>query len=520
MDNIKIYHKDWIDTLYLLENNRLKRDNGNKDEGVYEIKDNFLKIIWDEWGVEYFYKKDNLINYFLITSEYIFELYEYLIEINIIINKKLNKYLLDTSNKRAYFKKDLKCIGNYNINKKILVINDEKYLFIDHKYYYYRDIESIYSYIEINDIQYLLSNIYLTAYKDFDLSNCEYYIKYKNKLSINNKNYESIDNNLIYTDYIKKNCNTSILKEDDFQKNNNEIYLKDINLKLIEFYKNFNIKIIVFSDIINEEKEYIYDDINIVYYNNINILENVIKNNDIKIINSINDDTIITEEYIQNRWKEINNINNVINNENLIPKILHFIWIGKNDIPEIYLEYIESWINKHPDYEYCFWNDKNIPNLINQKFYDEADTYAMKADILRYELLYFYGGIYIDCDFLCLKNIDELIINYDGFSGFESNEYIAIGLMGFKQYDEFLYKIIKNISFNIMVNDKGKIPEQSGPIFFTNMYEKYIKNKENISNKYKFFEKKYFYSYSFEDKLENKKYIINDDNYAIHMWGY
>jgi hypothetical protein len=51
---------------------------------------------------------------------------------------------------------------------------------------------------------------------------------------------------------------------------------------------------------------------------------------------------------------------------------MHFIWLGTNLFP--YTQYIESWINNHPDYTYCFWNDNNIPFLINQKYFD-GNTY-------------------------------------------------------------------------------------------------------------------------------------------------
>ena len=30
----------------------------------------------------------------------------------------------------------------------------------------------------------------------------------------------------------------------------------------------------------------------------------------------------------------------------------------------------------------------------------------------------------------------------------------------------------------------------------------------------------YFYSYTFQDKLNNIEYTINNNNYAIHMWGH
>jgi mannosyltransferase OCH1-like enzyme len=88
-----------------------------------------------------------------------------------------------------------------------------------------------------------------------------------------------------------------------------------------------------------------------------------------------------------------------------ITKLFHFIWIGPNKIPETYISYIESWIDKHPDWLFCFWNDSNIPNIINSYEYNNSIKYAQKADILRYELLYIFGGVYVDCDFLCFKNI-------------------------------------------------------------------------------------------------------------------
>ena len=142
----------------------------------------------------------------------------------------------------------------------------------------------------------------------------------------------------------------------------------------------------------------------------------------------------------------------------------------------------------------------------------------MKADILRYELLYFFGGIYIDSDFLCIKNIDKIIDNYIGFTGNESDDYIAIGLLGFIKHDNILLNIIKRIGINIDENINNKlnrtIPQLTGPIFFTDIWNKY-KTENHFS-----FPPNYFYSYTFKDKIHNKKYIINDDNYAIHMWGY
>jgi len=113
--------------------------------------------------------------------------------------------------------------------------------------------------------------------------------------------------------------------------------------------------------------------------------------------------------------------------------------------------------------------------------------------------LYFFGGIYIDCDFLCLKNIDNIIENYDGISGYESNEFIAIGILGFIKHDNILLNIIKGLVYNIEEDNYKKlnktIPELTGPVFFTSIWLKYKTEKHYA------FKQEYFYSYTFKIKI-------------------
>lgn len=47
-----------------------------------------------------------------------------------------------------------------------------------------------------------------------------------------------------------------------------------------------------------------------------------------------------------------------------------------------------------------------------------AKNYGEKSDILRYEILCQFGGIYVDCDFECLKSFDGLLMCrfFTGFS--------------------------------------------------------------------------------------------------------
>ncbi|MBA3752181.1 hypothetical protein H0X06_05335 [Candidatus Dependentiae bacterium] len=101
---------------------------------------------------------------------------------------------------------------------------------------------------------------------------------------------------------------------------------------------------------------------------------------------------------------------NMAQRKAVIPKIIHQIWVGPKQPPSIFKKSQESIAKYHPDWEYKLWTDADIPNfhLHNKKFYDLSNNYGEKADILRYEILYRYGGIYLDVDFVCLKPLDVL----------------------------------------------------------------------------------------------------------------
>lgn len=96
--------------------------------------------------------------------------------------------------------------------------------------------------------------------------------------------------------------------------------------------------------------------------------------------------------------------------EYLVPKKIHQIWIGQKPLPEATKEYQKTFAKHHPDWEYRLWTDKDIENLelINKELYDKAPNPGEKSDILRLELLYKFGGVYLDTDCELVQPLDEL----------------------------------------------------------------------------------------------------------------
>lgn len=127
---------------------------------------------------------------------------------------------------------------------------------------------------------------------------------------------------------------------------------------------------------------------------------------------------------------------------NKIPKIIHQIWIGPNKPPRLWMKtFYVDYIKAFPDWEYKLWTEKEIEelNMANKKYYDEEFKLAIKCDMVRYEILNKYGGIFVDADSVWIngKNFEELTKQAEEtglFMGLEPDlgfgKIYAIGVIG------------------------------------------------------------------------------------------
>ena len=97
----------------------------------------------------------------------------------------------------------------------------------------------------------------------------------------------------------------------------------------------------------------------------------------------------------------------------MIPKIIHTIWPGNDPFRQKFHAWRASWMKYNPEYSMMFWNLSNLPydlmTPLGAKLAKSNLCYVSKADLIRYEILYLYGGIYVDADMECIKAIGPLV---------------------------------------------------------------------------------------------------------------
>lgn len=135
-----------------------------------------------------------------------------------------------------------------------------------------------------------------------------------------------------------------------------------------------------------------------------------------------------------------------------IPKIAHFIW--NEETPLSYLRFmtIETFKKHNPDWEVMFWlvsgckltktwegsekleffDKKQQKNYLNELKTDEIYTKKVEniapnyaSDLIRWQVLYDFGGFYFDLDQIILNSFDELL-TYDVVYGGQKIQYSGV----------------------------------------------------------------------------------------------
>lgn len=215
-----------------------------------------------------------------------------------------------------------------------------------------------------------------------------------------------------------------------------------------------------------------------------------------------------------------------------IPRVIHQIWLG-SPVPDRFFDWMNSWASMN-GWDYKLWTDEDASDyhLYNQYLYDNAKDYGEKSDILRYEILFREGGLYVDVDFECLKPdlLTQFNKSFDFYVGFQPIEHKHIGysfmignaIIASVPGHPILSKVIKNMTDHYLENQNKWAVVTTGPVYFTQVILEYLQSNDrkyiNIVLPPSFFFP-LAYNEMTEDVFDkNWKRLIKPETAAIHYW--
>lgn len=168
----------------------------------------------------------------------------------------------------------------------------------------------------------------------------------------------------------------------------------------------------------------------------------------------------------------------------MIPKIIHFTWLGSTQKLPLLVECEHSWCRLHPLWLKYYWTDSNYIHLLKDLNWEPTGNIMEDKQLCQLAALHTYGGVSVDSDTFCIRPIDDLLEN-DFILAKTKVDQIGEHVIGWRSHDEQI-KIIHNDFMN------SKPHPTKGRQLYLNQYELpafdmdyFMPHGQNDSNLYK-----------------------------------
>jgi len=188
-----------------------------------------------------------------------------------------------------------------------------------------------------------------------------------------------------------------------------------------------------------------------------------------------------------------------------IPKIFHQIWFdfgNGNKIPTNFERNTKRLLELHPGWEIKLWSEEQVEKLIIDNVPEFLDVWQgydkkiKKHDSSRVIILHTHGGVYLDHDFIPIKNIERLLCNNTFVISTEDKNCMRIGnaFIGSIPKHPILREMINEM--NQEVNAKKDVLMSTGPMIWTWTIQKFLVNNNQAGKGFTIYSPKYLYPLS------------------------
>lgn len=203
----------------------------------------------------------------------------------------------------------------------------------------------------------------------------------------------------------------------------------------------------------------------------------------------------------------------------MIPKIIHYCWFGRGQMPKLALDCIASWKKYCPDYIIKEWNEDNFDlNMFPyvREAYDNR-KFAFVTDVVRLYALYTEGGVYMDTDVEVIQPIDRFL-NLQAFSGFQTEDSYPTGIMASVKGGKWAKDNLDYYKGKHFVKDDGSLDLTTNVDTIMRLLEPYGIKADNtfqeIPDYFTLYPKEYFCPIEHVHNI-----ILTENSYTIHHFA-
>ena len=159
------------------------------------------------------------------------------------------------------------------------------------------------------------------------------------------------------------------------------------------------------------------------------------------------------------------------------------------------------------------WEDPlDYTQFETSKYFDSCKSHAAIADLVRLEVLYNYGGFYIDWDCEPVKALDPLR-DYEVIVGTEDGFHLSSSVIGAEERHPAIRLVLDNLESDERPLLEVRLNEATGPMLLTQSLSEY-------GSVVTIAPPEMFYPYAFGTTPVDAEELRTPFTYLIHHWAY
>jgi hypothetical protein len=191
-----------------------------------------------------------------------------------------------------------------------------------------------------------------------------------------------------------------------------------------------------------------------------------------------------------------------------IPRTFHRVWLGQRQMPAEEVRFGATFTQHHPDWTMRLWTEEDLQLLdITDTDRERARSASELSNLVRYEVLHRFGGIYIDTDFECLRPLTPVLRGIDAFGALEAPGRVGVAILGSVAKHPLFARAARLSRYTLGVGAHSA--DANGPYLFSLILEQ--------DHDLAIFAAHMFYPYRWDEPLDAGASF--PDAYAVHHWS-